>query len=182
MSRFCMSNVSQFQVFSDLPGAKRMSNVAFWLRIRWKCIRAVQLSTVQRATINGFETFDMRSREKVHVKRLTSHVKHLIRAHIKRLNVGNFEGLACQTSRLQAGAPWQKGRCCAAKECLDTEPVLSRYLLCPTQARAVNETFDMRSGVRAVEARREACASLVIQCAPDHHRMQTMLVSARLAR
>ena len=177
-----MSYVSRRQVFLDPKGAKRMSNVAFWLRIRWKYIRAAQLSTVQGAAIDVSETFDMRSLEKVHVKRLTSHVKRLIRAHVKSLTVDNFEGLACQTSRLQAGALRQKGRWCAAKECLGTELLLSRHLPCLTQARVVNETFDMRSGVRAAEAQREACASLVIPWAPDHHRMQTMLVSARLAR
>ena len=72
-------------------------------------MRATQLSTVQRVVISGFETFDMRYLKKVHVKRLTSHVKRLIQAHVKRLTVYNFEGLACQTSRLHDGAPLQNG-------------------------------------------------------------------------
>ena len=145
-------------------------------------MRATQLSTVQRAVISGFETFDMRCLKKVHVKRLASHVKRLIQAHVKRLTVDNFEGLACQTSRLHAGYPVQKSQCCAATECLGTAPVLPRRLTCLTPTQALIETFDMRSRVRAVETQREACASLVILCAPDDHRIQTMLVSARLAR
>ena len=88
-------------------------------------MRPVQLSTVQRAAIIGFETFDMRSFKKVHVKRLTSHVERLIQAYVKRLTVDNLEGLACQTSRLHAGAPRQKGWRCTGKEYLGTEPVLS---------------------------------------------------------
>jgi hypothetical protein len=43
--------------------------------------------------IGSFETFDMRSPETAHVKRLSLHVKRLIRPHVKRLNVGNFKGL-----------------------------------------------------------------------------------------
>ena len=107
-----------------------MSNVAFWLRIRWKYIRAAQLSTVQRVEINGFETFDMRFFEMAYVKRLTSHVKRLIQAHVKRLTVDNFDSLACQTSRLHADAPRQKDWRCAGKEFLGTEPVLWRHLPC----------------------------------------------------
>jgi hypothetical protein len=43
--------------------------------------------------IGSFETFDMRSPQTAHVKRLVSHVKRLIRAHVKRLTVDNLEGL-----------------------------------------------------------------------------------------
>ena len=43
--------------------------------------------------ISSFETFDMRSPETAHVKRLPLHVKRLIRAHVKRLTVDNFESL-----------------------------------------------------------------------------------------
>jgi hypothetical protein len=93
-------------------------------------MKEIQLSTVQRVEINGFETFDMRFFEKAYVKRLTSHVKRLIQTHVKRLTVDNFDSLACETSRLHADAPRQKDLRCAGKECLGTETALSRHLPC----------------------------------------------------